>query len=316
MFFENDDDNLKSYILAEEQQVLLNDGKIKKAVDLKIGDIILGYPSNSTVQRIKTIKKQLVRIISNVAESFVVDLFSKILVFDHKNKQFSNLFIEYYNDITPELKSNLSLVKMRVDFQHKNLFLHPYFIGSWIGNLHRKNFFTIKIISSDNLILSRFLELLQHYNIKCIYTKNQIIIIKYESSFPISFDDGIPNVYKINSIENRKQLIGGIIESNSTIKSDKYYDVTFTNKKLAEDFKYILSSIGMFSIFRIISKNEFIVTALVNPKLIETSHKEIMLLSNEESLNSFKLANVVSNNAVKIFLNTHYSIFLSDFTLI
>jgi len=315
MFFENDD-NLKSYTFSEEQQLLLNDGTIIKAVDVKIGDIILGYPKNSMVQRTEKIKKQLVRIISNVAESFVVDLFSKILVFDHNEKQFSNLFLEYYDGINSELKSNLSIVKMKVNFQQKNLHLHPYLIGSWIGNLHRKNFFTMKIIFSDNSTLVRFLQLLQHFNIKCVYTKNQIIIIKYESSFPVLFDDGIPHDYKINSIENRKQLICGILESSSTIKSEKFYDVSFTNKKLAEDFKYILSSVGMFSIIRMVSKNQFIISALVNPKLIETSHKEMILLSNEEAFNTFKLAPIISNDAVKIVIDTHNSIFLSDFTLI
>jgi len=313
MFFENDDDNLNSYILAEEQQVLLNDGKIMKAVELKIGDIILGYPTNSIVQSIEKIKKQLVRIISNVSESFVVDLFSKILVFDHNENQFSNFFLEYYDK---DLVSHLSIVKKKVNFEAKKLSLHPFLVGSWIGNLHRKNFFIMNIIFPDNSTVIKFLELLQYFNIKYFYAKNQIIIFK-QSIFPISFDDGIPDVYKMNSIENRKKLIGGVFESTSTMKSDKYYNVSFTNKKLAQDFKYVLTSVGMFSLFRMISKNQFIISALVNPKLIETPHKEIMLLSNEEKINTcFKLAPVISNDAVKIVVDTHNSIFLSDFTLI
>jgi acyl CoA:acetate/3-ketoacid CoA transferase alpha subunit len=65
-----------------------------------------------------------------------------------------------------------------------------------------------------------------------------------------------------------------------------------------------------------VSKNQFIISALVNPKLIETSHKEMILLSNEEAFNTFKLAPIISNDAVKIVIDTHNSIFLSDFTLI
>lgn len=138
-----------------------------------------------------------------------------------------------------------------VDFDYSSVFIDPYMLGLWLGDG-----------SSDTGYLCHLAEDYKTYDkhIKGLY---ETVITEPKSGFTISKYRGfkndlnkydlvgnkhIPDAYKYNSVEVRLAVIQGMMDTDGTCDKNGAYQQYFSaDKTLIDDFRFILSSLGIKS---------------------------------------------------------------------
>jgi hypothetical protein len=167
----------------------------------------------------------------------------------------------YFLPINQEVEYNLN----------NTLPLHPYIVGAMLGD-GTTTTITPKLASQDPEIIDKFKSLLPDYELKhddstnCNYTivyrgkdkysgkkylngkygtnplhrelKNLKINVTCKHKF-------IPNIYKTASVEDRYELVRGLMDTDGSINTDGYAEFTNTSKTLVEDLAYVLRSLGI-----------------------------------------------------------------------
>lgn len=113
-------------------------------------------------------------------------------------------------------KSNVTLYKSdKILFEEKTLDIDPYLLGHWLGDGHSNS------VDQETLIN----------------------------------DKHIPQNYKTASIEQRLELLAGIIDSDGHYQSNSnQYEIIQKNKKLMEDIVYLVRSLGFACYMKEINK--------------------------------------------------------------
>ena len=138
--------------------------------------------------------------------------------------------------------------------EYKSLPVEPYCLGVWLGDgTNRKNCITID--KKDNIIAETFNK---YYSIHALYihrtygTYNyyfnglrndlQKINMCYNKKNCIKH---IPDMYLASSIEQRLQLLAGLLDTDGTLsKKEHRYHYSTTEKQLMEDFVSLVSTFG------------------------------------------------------------------------
>ena len=151
-----------------------------------------------------------------------------------------------------------------VQFSKKELPIPPYVLGALLGDGGTTQG-TNTISTVDEEILTEFRKLLPEYEIKydkstsCKYTivhkekekqkdkrfnplNQELIKLDLKCKAPYKF---IPEIYKYSSVEDRYELIRGILDTDGSISSSGHIELKTSSKKLAEDFMWVLRSLGI-----------------------------------------------------------------------
>ena len=153
-----------------------------------------------------------------------------------------------------------------VQYPEAELPIHPYIVGYLLGN-GTMTTGTPKVASPDQEVIERFEELLPDYEIK--YDKhthnNYTIVYRGEDKYVISKygcnplltslrelglsvkgdDKHIPELYKYSSVEQRLDLIRGLLDSDGHISKAGNIEFTNGSVKLADDTCEVLRSLGI-----------------------------------------------------------------------
>lgn len=236
--------------------VIMLDGKIKKVEELENGDILMGDDSTPRiVSNIHNDIGQLFKVTHGTTEytvndqhilslkynvkiqlkkdKFEVTWFDKSILkcksksFNTKQEandfscnEFIDLPIQTFMTLPEKYKKSLRGYKKIVDFPFKELPIEPYTLGCW---LNTGDFPKNKLSEISG-------QLLNEPNVK-------------ENNF--SLENGLPDVYKYNTINNRQLLLYGFLESNKYIK----------NEKIVDDFMWLCNSL-MFNAEKIKHKSQ------------------------------------------------------------
>lgn len=146
-----------------------------------------------------------------------------------------------------------------IEFKNKELLIDPYLLGCLLGDggLTEK---TPTFSSIDEEILieveSRIPEnckLIGKYKDYDIVRKNPKIrfnplnklLEKYNLSLTNSYTKFIPDEYKFSSIEQRLELLRGLLDTDGHIfKDGSHIEITLASKQLIEDLQFIIQSLG------------------------------------------------------------------------
>ena len=172
----------------------------------------------------------------------------------------------HYRYYLPEIKP--------VPYQEKQLPIHPYILGALLGDgtINRKGK-SIKISTADQEIVDEFARLLGEdyelvkdnscYNYRIKYKKrfDKEICAKYENGKfgvnPLSREitklglnvsceyKFIPTEYVYSSIEQRMELVRGLMDTDGTISKDGSCMFANTSKSLVQDLAFVLRSLGI-----------------------------------------------------------------------
>lgn len=143
-----------------------------------------------------------------------------------------------------------------VEFNAQSLDIQPYLMGCLLGNGYLDDS-NIKIISADTELIS---------NIKSVLSNDIILNRKNEVEYYFNTDEKhnflldtiktydlyqkksdakfIPNCYKYNTIENRLELLQGLLDTNGCCTKDGTIQFYSVSKQLSEDVRELCLSLG------------------------------------------------------------------------
>ena len=252
-------------------KILMYDGTIKNVENIEVGELLMGDDSKPRkVLSLGRGKDTIYEIKSKGWDSFTVNS-EHILVLRNRKKSSNKPFEISVKDFLQKSKTfqdQSQLIRTSVEFEKKEVSMDPYLMGLWIGDGSRKKPHGIE--TADIEIINYLKEKADNYNLLLKQHKN-----KKSKSDGYYFSSGnfgkgfklernkflnelkeyglynceekfIPNHYLINSIEVRKNLLAGLIDSDG-YQFNKSYSISTKWKKLAEQIVFLSRSLGFKS---------------------------------------------------------------------
>lgn len=164
-----------------------------------------------------------------------------------------------------------------VKYEKKELPIHPYILGALLGggDTYSKS---VRIANDDIELIDKFKKILGHdYELVKDNTNNNYLIkyldnhnkqVKEQYSISPTADKGrvnplkrelhklglrvkcqnkfIPEIYKRGSVQQRAELVKGLMDTDGSISEKGYCEFCNTSLKLIEDLAYIIRSLGLY----------------------------------------------------------------------
>ena len=163
------------------------------------------------------------------------------------------------SEVTPEVARNFTFVRKLVEYLQQELpaSLPPYLLGLWLGDgLSTGSSITTvddEIITYVRAFADTFGLRLRQYKISFFFAGDkdlgtQNVILKSLHALGLIQNKHIPRSYLENSVENRLELLAGLIDSDGhlTVKIGSCYEITQKNIRLAEDIAALATGLGFF----------------------------------------------------------------------
>jgi len=265
---------------ARGQFILMADGKTKKVEDVVVDDFIMGWKGPQKVITLHRGKEQMVKIKPTKGESFVVNINHILTLFvrnptkTHKKTgpfqrgTVINIRVKDYLNLSKTTKNLLNLMSSDCIECWKTIEqpFSPYFIGALLGDGGLSSSAVVTFTSADSETWYEIKKECEKY--KWILGKtNQEITkritnapnlfawLKEVKLKPISCENRfIPNIYKICNIDQRLEILAGLIDTDGYYGNTNMYSYCSKSKKLAEDMMFIARSLGFFCTFKQINK--------------------------------------------------------------
>lgn len=260
-------------------KILMYDGTLKKVENIIVGDQLMGPDSNPRkVLSLVRGNETMYKVIPTKGESFIVNenhiLSLKRTNFGVKsrnikqNGKIENISIKDYLTKSKNFKHITKLYRTNeINFQQKindnSLLIPPYILGLLIGDGSlRKEMIEHTTMDKEikneikNYALSIGMGISEHYKkenkaIGLYFTSNKkhnnILRNKLEKLKLLgktSKDKFIPFEYKVSSMENRLELLAGLIDTDGSLNNN-IFDFISKSKELANDVVFICRSLGL-----------------------------------------------------------------------
>jgi len=257
-------------------KVLLYDGSVKNVEDIKCGDFLVGDDGMPRVVNCLIRNSgQMYKInINETGDELIVNEDHILSLINTQTKKIINITVRDYLSKSKRFKHlhKSYYIKSQIPFSNKNLLIDPYFMGIYLGDGHTHN---LSLTSADSEILeyvkyyisenfdyidikeynngskattlkmtdncyngfsqktNRLSEIFKSYGLNITQLKNRT---KCGEKF-------IPFEYKTSSIEDRLQLIAGLIDSDGYKIKNGCYSITTKSKILADDIVFVSRSL-------------------------------------------------------------------------
>lgn len=262
-------------------EIIMFDGSIKKVEDIIVGDLLMGPDSKPReVLKLHRGREEMVRIHSHRNNPFVVNKSHIMhLVPSHLKNKLSfpgginitvNNYIEGIRDKKRTTLSGYKLTKPdQITFNNNtNLTIDPYILGVWLGDGHSDG---PAITSMDEEIITAWrvygtqLGLRTRKDVSkskanvyslvdCKNKKNPLMEMLRDLN--LYKNKHIPLIYKTASIEERKKLLAGLIDTDGHKEANKKgWGITQKSKILAEDILFLARSLGLHASINAVIKN-------------------------------------------------------------
>lgn len=260
-------------------KVLMFDGSIKNVEDVKVGEQVMG--DDNTPRNILTVAHgydEMYKITPSFGEPFVVnsehilsfkvEAKSKIYFGPKYTKNDGNIInmkvTEWFN-ISQKQKNSLKIWRLKqAKFSHKELPIDPYFLGLWLGD---GNSDTAGISTADEEVKEIIYEQARIHGLQVTINANRnktcptyVITTGKNGSHGCNClknklralnllkNKHIPLIYKTASVEQRLQLLAGLLDSDGHLGQTKaYYEFSNKNETLIDDTIFVSRSLGFRS---------------------------------------------------------------------
>lgn len=257
-----------------DTEILMADGTIKKVQDIKVGDKLIGpHGEIKNVLSLGYGYGDMYRVIPRKGKTYTCNA-DHILSLRKVNgsdgiilkngdkipKEADVVNVSVANFIASNGTAKHCLKGWRSDAiefhgEKQNLAIPPYVLGAWLGDGNSKGVgitkYECKMIDE---VLSYFKSLglkireengrgcKTYYGINQKGHKNEFL----EKLRFLNLEDNkhIPYIYKTSFIQDRMELIAGLLDSDGSV-SNNGYDWISSNKQLAYDFAFICRSVGL-----------------------------------------------------------------------
>lgn len=252
--------------LPLDTDILTPNGFVKMR-DIHVGSVVYdenGEKTNVIAEFPQSELKQEYKITFNDG-SYVICCKDHLWKYDVKsNLQHHRWKVDNIVDILHKygLKKNRSFniyipVCKPIQFSKKDLFIPPYLMGALLGDggltQNTLTFTNVEqdIIDKVNLLVSKWgvfkhRKNKEHIQLHFVGGKNNLFKKYIENTFhhANSKTKFIPNEYKMSSIEDRLELIRGLIDTDGSINEKGHIKIGFVSEQLAKDLQFVLQSLG------------------------------------------------------------------------
>lgn len=136
-------------------------------------------------------------------------------------------------------------IQGQVEFEQREIDLHPYFIGLWLGDGTKGQPAYAKPFPE---LVGRLRDLGLNVSEASDGVTKRILGIAHLMTDPVfkcgSPERYIPDDYKFNSAENRRELLRGLLDSDGECGTQGSIGYSSTSKQLAEDVIWLVRSLG------------------------------------------------------------------------
>jgi len=252
--------------LPLDTDILTPNGFVKMR-DIHVGSVVYdenGEKTNVIAEFPQSELKQEYKITFNDG-SYVICCKDHLWKYDVKsNLQHHRWKVDNIVDILHKygLKKNRSFniyipVCKPIQFSKKDLFIPPYLMGALLGDggltQNTLTFTNVEqdIIDKVNLLVSKWgvfkhRKNKKHIQLHFVGGKNNPFKEYLTNTFhhANSKTKFIPNEYKMSSIEDRLELIRGLIDTDGSINEKGHIKIGFVSEQLAKDLQFVLQSLG------------------------------------------------------------------------
>lgn len=246
-------------------KVLMWNGTVKNIEDIKVGDIVMGDDSTPrNVLKLHHGNTELYKLHRSHSKDIIVSanhILSLLCYHANKTWTYEDISIEDYFNKSKKYKHYSRLYKTKINYstQKSNLKIDPYYLGYWLGDglsdqLNRFCTADSEVIDyCRNYAEKLGLKLKQHsYKEGCCQTYclsegnngNHSNHPLKENLYNLIKNKHIPLEYKTASINDRLNLIAGLIDSDGGV-SNSCFDWINKNYQLAYDFYCLVNSCGL-----------------------------------------------------------------------
>jgi len=242
---------------AKGTEILMYDGTIKSVENIQINDKIMG-PDNLPRQIFKLHRGEqtMYDVIPNKGESFIVneDHILSLQKTGDNNKKV-NISINEYLKTSKTFKNCYKLYRTPIDFPEKKLKIPPYILGIWIGDGRNQG---PDISNTDTPILNAWKKYANKIGLKVTINKLSHHISKGRNGkiknclldnlkyYNLINNKHIPLNYKINSKQNRLELLAGLLDTDGYLYNNCFEIITKYDT-LAKDILFLTKSLGFCS---------------------------------------------------------------------
>lgn len=252
--------------LGKGTKVLMYDGELKSVENLRNGDRLMGVDSTPrTVMGLAHGTDMMYWVRQNKGVDYRVNSYHVLsLKFSgHHNGwgedgEIQNVSIR--DILTSKPKTFLSRwmgYKVPVDFSVRSLDIDPYFLGLWLGDGNSDN---VGITNIDPEVIEFLHEYAHKLGATVHVTKQPVdktprysITNAYGESLQSKLrgmkvlgNKHIPKNYLINSIDTRRKVLAGLIDSDGYYgKQANTYTITLKSLTLISDIKFLCDSLGL-----------------------------------------------------------------------
>lgn len=252
--------------LPLDTDILTPNGFVKMR-DIHVGSVVYdenGEKTNVIAEFPQSELKQEYKITFNDG-SYVICCKDHLWKYDVKsNLQHHRWKVDNIVDILHKygLKKNRSFniyipVCKPIQFSKKDLFIPPYLMGALLGDggltQNTLTFTNVEqdIIDKVNLLVSKWgvfkhRKNKEHIQLHFVGGKNNPFKEYLTNTFhhANSSNKFIPQEYKMSSIEDRFELVRGLIDTDGSINEKGHIKIGFVSEQLAKDLQFVLQSLG------------------------------------------------------------------------
>lgn len=237
------------------------DGSVKLAKDVAVGDQLMG-PDNLPRDVLSTCvgRGPMYRIVPKRGNSWVCNDVHVLTLQHTETDETIDIPLNEYLKKSDYFKHCHKQFSVGVDYPAKELPLDPYFVGLWLGD-GTKSLKTVAITTADPEIHSYLQEVSQAQG-TYLYEDDHPNNASSTYHFSMKREDGpnhllrklrslfnpekirIPKEYMTGSIEQRQQLLCGLIDSDGHAHEGRYYEIVQVRRELAKDIYELSRSLG------------------------------------------------------------------------
>jgi hypothetical protein len=255
---------------AKGTQVLMFDGSIKSVEDVGVGDLVMGNDSaprevlathNGVDEMFSVVPSKGDPYVVNGEHILVLKITGSNTRREYKSFEDSQGLIKISaKDFVKQSRSFKHLMvglKSGVEFDSRTLKIEPYLLGTWLGDGTSAS---PSITTADQPIAQCWGDEAAKRNLRLhVLTEKRKSKAKRYSlsgkkgvpnsltqdlrSYKLINNKHIPTDYKINSRENRLQLLAGLLDTDGSYSLGGF-DYISVSKRLADDVAYLVHSLG------------------------------------------------------------------------
>ncbi len=247
--------------------IVMWDGTLKKVEDIVVGDVLMG--DDSTPRKVLSLARgremmywvrQNKGVDYRVNESHILSLKRSRTEYKHKNGDILDIELKEFLQKSKKFKSNYKGYRVAVEFEEKTTTIEPYFLGLWLG---AGNSNSAQITNTDEEVKNYLYEYGDRLKIPVSVSilnnnpkhtryklhkdyDNDWSFLEFEiNRLNLRNNKHIPHHYLVNNTQKRLELLAGLVDSDGHyLKGSNGYEITFKNKHLAQQLKFLVDSLG------------------------------------------------------------------------